>query len=128
MRIIENKIYEGKELFNVLNSEFHCKYINSIDVLEASRYNTVSFKFEFDGHIYFTYVMDNLYKHVNNLDDISGKDLELAELEVFIWSLRAKLIVEKYNDIFINDDCKLKMIYDHNKDINIFIVNFYIRS
>lgn len=94
MRIIENKIYEGKELFNVLNLEFRCKYINSINVLEVNSYNTVSFKFEFDGHTYFTYVMDNLYKHVNNLDDISGKDLELAELEVFIWSLRAKLIVK----------------------------------
>lgn len=126
---IENtKTYTGFDLYSILHTKFECDYDKFINGnrIEEFGFKLCSYNFTFDGTDYFKFIYDILNKQLDDISNVTGKDLERAELDFLIYSIKFEVGDNKM--FFIDEkDCRVELSYDPVTNVNRFYIRIYIK-
>lgn len=129
MVYIQNtKEYKGQDDFiKILRDSFDyiefSYYPN--DLLIDEGYQICNYIFDFSAESYFDNIFQIILKNIDDVANLTGSDLERAELDFLLYNLKLKL-PEKC-DIHINDECYVKFWYDTNEKRNKINVKIFIK-
>ena len=129
MAYIQNtKEYKGfADFIKILSDSFIWEFgYLPADSLFDEGYQIVNHEFDFSAESYFDNIFQIIMKNINNVADLTGSDLERAELDFLLYNLKLKL-PEKC-DIYVSDECYVKFWYDTNENRNKINVKFFIKE
>lgn len=123
------KIYKGEDLYHLLKKKFECDYF---DMYEPERIESIGFKlitlvFEQTAEAYYEYIFNILNKQLNDIADVTGRDLEQAEIDFLIYNIKLRLGDNKM--FFINGyTTEVRLMFDAESNKNKQVVKIFIKE
>ena len=127
--IQETKIYKGEDLYYLLKKKFECDYL---DMCEPERIERFGFKlitlvFEQTAEAYYEYIFNILNKQLDDIADVTGRDLEQAEIDFLIYNIKLRLGDNKM--FFINGyTTEVRLMFDAKSNKNKQVVKIFIKE
>ncbi len=127
--IQETKIYKGEDLYYLLKKKFECDYF---DMYEPERIEKFGFKlitlvFEQTAEAYYEYIFNILNKQLDDIAEVTGRDLEQAEIDFLIYNIKLRLGDNKM--FFINGyTTEVRLMFDAKSNKNKQVVKIFIKE
>ena len=119
------KIYKGKDLYYLLKNRFECRYLDMCD--ESLGFKLITLVFEQTEEEHYENIVNILNKQLNDIANVTGKDMEQAEIDFLTYNIKLRL---GDNKIFFIDSytTEARLMYDKELGKNIQVVKIFIKN